>query len=220
MKKPLWIVFEGIDGSGKTTQAKMLSDYLNKNGIKTLYRHVFDSKAGEMLREMFINNSFSNTVEILILCATRQAFLDEITTEKDKYDVLVIDRFFMSILAMQGNDETDVELIHYIQNNICTESKDLLVYYMNTLPTECNKRLKNKGTCDRLEEKGVEFHNIVYQRYMALLKREKNVQIFNGNKDVNCLHIEIVERTLMAIDSYKTEDSEDIKMVMSDRVRF
>jgi dTMP kinase len=199
LKKPILIVFEGIDGSGKTTQAKMLNDYLNKNGVKSLYKHVFDSKAGVLLRDIFINNNFSNTVEILILCATRQAYLDEMLADEKKYDVIITDRFFLSILAMQGNNDKDIQLINYIQKNIYNGRKQYIVFYMNTLPDECKKRLSNKDTCDRIEEKSVEFHEIVYKRFLDLLSIEKDIYIFNGNNDIKSIHQNIVDKTLMLL---------------------
>ncbi|SRR6266540_5081239 len=202
MNKPTWIVFEGIDGSGKTTQAKLLNEYLNRNGVKSLYKHVFDSKAGKLLREMFINNTFSNTVEILILCATRQAFLDEIVAaeeEEEECDVIIIDRFFLSILAMQGNDDDDIELINYIQNNICNGRNQSIVFHMNTSPEDCKNRLINRNIRDRIEEKGVEFHRMVSERYLTLLRNEENVYQFDGSGDIESIHRTIVDKTLLLL---------------------
>lgn len=200
MSKPTWIVFEGIDGSGKTTQAKLLNEYLNEHGVKSRYKHVFDSKAGKLLREMFINNAFSNTVEILLLCAARQAFLDDIAAAgEEECEVMIIDRFFMSILAMQGIDDEDVELINYIQNNICSGRDRPIVFHVNTSPEECNNRLRNRSTRDRIEEKGVEFHRMVSDRYLALLRNEENVYQFDGNGDVEGIHRTIVDRTALLL---------------------
>ncbi|GIN74789.1 thymidylate kinase [Bacillus sp. J14TS2] len=200
MKKPIWIVFEGIDGSGKTTQAKMLKDYLNKNGVKTLYKHIFDSQAGKLLRDIFINNTLGNKTEILILCATRQAFFEEIVLDENKYDVILVDRLFLSILAMQGINDKDIELINYIRGNICEERTPNFVFYMNTLPDECKRRLSNQGTQDRIEKKSLKFHELVYKRYSDLLNNEKNVYIFNGNNDISSIHQNIVEKALMVLD--------------------
>lgn len=199
MNKPTWIVFEGIDGSGKTTQAKLLNEYLNRNGVKSLYKHVFDSKAGKLLREMFINNTFSNTVEILILCATRQAFLDQTVAEEEECDVLIIDRFFLSILAMQGKDDKDVALINYIRNSICNGRNRSIVFHLNTSPEECKNRLRRRGLRDRIEEKSIEFHRTVSERYSALLRNEENVYQFDGNSAIESVHRTIVDKTLLLL---------------------
>lgn len=198
MNKPTWIVFEGIDGSGKTTQAKLLNAYLNRHGVKSQYRHVFDSPAGKLLREIFVNNTFSNTVEILILCAARQAFLDEIVAEEESCDVLIIDRFFLSILAMQGRDDEDVELITYVQSKICNGRKSI-VFHMNTSPEECEHRLVRRTTRDRIEEKGVAFHRTVLNRYLEVLGDVENVYQFDGNGEVEKIHQAIVDRTLLIL---------------------
>jgi dTMP kinase len=197
--KPIWIVFEGIDGSGKTTQAKRLNEYLNNHGVKSLYKHVFDSRAGRLLREMFIGNSFSNTVEILILCAARQAFLDEIAAEASEYDVLIVDRFFLSILAMQGNDNEDIGLINYIRDNICKGGREHIVFHMKTSPESCKSRLENRIVPDRIEKKGVEFHRLVFERYLALLRNEENVYHIDGNGDIDEIHQNIVGKTLLLL---------------------
>lgn len=193
-------MFEGIDGSGKTTQAKLLNDYLNRNGVRSRYKHVFDSEAGKLLREMFINNTFSNTVEILVLCAARQAFLDETAAEAEEFDVIIVDRFFLSILAMQGQDDEDVELINYIRNSICNGPDRSIVFHMNTSPEDCKRRLKSRDIRDRIEAKGVDFHRVVSERYLALLRDEDNVYHFDGDGDIEGIHRTIVDTTLHLLD--------------------
>ena len=194
MMRTIWIVFEGIDGSGKTTQAKMLNEYLSGKGIKCIYKHIFDSKAGSILREVFINNEFSNTVDILLLCAARQAFLDEIEREKGTFDIIIMDRFFLSILAMQGKSKEDIELINYIKNFIFNKKDIFYTFYLDTNPHECKRRLIKKSYCDRIERKNVEFHSIVYDRYLDLLENESNVYVFNGDIDIMSLHKKIVDK--------------------------
>lgn len=199
MNQTVWIIFEGIDSSGKTTQAKMLNEFLCGKGIKSAYRHIFDSNAGRILRDVFINNSFGNTVEILLLCATRQAFLDEIDKERKNYDVIILDRYFLSIYAMQGKNESDIDLITYLKKFICKKNDILYTFFIDTAPDVCAKRLKQKSCCDRIEMRGLKFHTQVYDRYLMLLEKEKNVTIFDGSKDIILLHQEIIYRTLSII---------------------
>jgi dTMP kinase len=199
MKKAIWIVFEGIDGSGKTTQAKMLNDYLNGIGVKCLYQHVFDSDTGRLLRDIFIRNTLCNTVEILILCATRQSYLDELAKYEDDYDVIITDRFFLSILAMQGKSDDDAMMINYIREIICRGRDQPTLFYMDTSPAECKKRLSQKGSSDRIEEKSIEFHEAVYHRFTNLVSIEPKAYLFNGNDDIDSIHQNIVTKTLMLL---------------------
>lgn len=178
------IVFEGIDGSGKTTQAKMLCDYLCEIGIKCKYKHIFDSKAGAVIRDIFLNNEFSNTVEILLLCASRSAFFDEIHKEEDDVDVIILDRLYMSILAMQGKKENDIELISNIKDMTFNENCEFYTFYLDTNPQECSNRMHKRTTIDRIESKGVDFHKEVYDRYERLIKNTDNVYVFDGNSDI------------------------------------
>ncbi|MGY4644292.1 dTMP kinase [Cellulomonas sp. URHB0016] len=206
MRKPIWIVFEGIDGSGKTTQAKLLDDYLNSHGVRSLYKHVFDTEAGRLLRGMFIENAFSNTVEILVLSAARQAFLDEMAALADDYDVLIVDRFFLSILAMQGVDDESVELIEHLRDSICEEWRDHVVFHVSTPPDDCSRRLQKRSARDRIEKKGVDFHQVVFDRYATLLSDEQNVRHIDGVGDVETIHRRVVASTLRLLGAAAEDD--------------
>jgi dTMP kinase len=133
------------------------------------------------------------------LCAARQALLDEIAAEADGYDVLIVDRFFLSILAMQGNDNEDIACINYIRDNICEGGPEHIVFHMKTSPETCKTRLKNKIIHDRIEEKGVEFHRLVFDRYLTLLRDEENVHHIDGSGDIEEIHKSIVDKTLLLL---------------------
>ncbi len=196
MKRPFWIIFEGIDGSGKTTQAKLLSKYLNSIGINTIYKHVFDSVAGAIIRDFYLEKDFlSNTMEALLLCASRQAFLDEMEYECTKYDVIIVDRFYLSILAMQGTNGKDIDLIQYIRSR-CGISGNTYCFFMNASPFECQKRMvcDNKKR-DRIELMGTEFHAEVFKRYKKFLHTEKNVTLIDGSGSIDEVHERVIEAT-------------------------
>lgn len=173
----------------------MLEQYLTNNGVKCLYKHIFDSVAGAL----FIHNSFSNTVEIFILCATRQSFFDEVLKSAGDFDVLIIDRLFLSILAIQGQSEKDAKFIYSAMDYMDYKSEDFVIYFMETDPDVCKNRLYNKNSHDRIEEKSVEFHRNVFQRYKSLLLNEKNVNIFQGCDTINNIHNEIVDKTIQLL---------------------
>ncbi|MFI0938569.1 dTMP kinase [Streptomyces sp. NPDC021020] len=205
MRKPTWIVFEGIDGSGKTTQAKRLNEYLTAHGYRSLYKHVFDSEAGSLLRTLFIDNSFSNKVEILVLSAARQALLDELSEQVGDYDVLVVDRFFLSILAMQGRSEDDRRLISYLRRTICGPQDAHYILHLHTPPEDCRKRLVRRTAQDRIEAKGVEFHREVFDRYRMLLADEERVFDIDGRGDVEDVHRSVVRTTMSLLGAAPTQ---------------
>lgn len=194
MKKQIWLVFEGIDGCGKTTQAKMLDKYFTEHGIKSLYKHVFDSNIGRTIREIFLNNKdLGNIIEILMLCVARCAFLKEMESFFDKYDVIIVDRFYLSILAMQGKTQGDRELINYIRLHMGDIPEPSYLFFIDTSPIECQRRVvERQNGCDRIEKLGLHFHSEVAQRYKVMLKSESNVFVVNGNHDVNTVHSNIV----------------------------
>lgn len=190
MRKPIYIVFEGIDGSGKTTQAQRLCSSLNDIGIPTLYKHVFDSNTGRIIRRVFLENSFlSNTVEVMLLCAARQAFIDDMAQVADKYSVIIVDRFYLSIFAMQGTNQRDISLINYIRNNICDLPDPVYHLYICVDPYECQRRISSrKQSMDRIEQLDIWFHSRVMERYSELLRQEKNVIRIDGNHSVDTVH--------------------------------
>ena len=200
LKKPIWIIFEGIDGSGKTTQAKLLSKYLNYIGIHTIYKHVFDSMAGVIIRDFYLEKDFlSNTVEALLLCASRQAFRDEMESEYTKYDIIIVDRFYLSILAMQGTNSKDIDLIQYIRSR-CDIQGNTYCLFINVNPSECQRRMMRDNTKrDRIELMGTQFHAEVFKRYQKLLQTEKNVTLIDGFGSIDEVHERVVEATKLIL---------------------
>ena len=101
----LFIVFEGLDGCGKTTQAQMLADFFDRRGIK--YTHVREpggTAVGNQLRSILLNPETSLTDgEVLLLAAARaQLVQDVIIPALKRGEMVVSDRYLFSSLAYQG----------------------------------------------------------------------------------------------------------------------
>jgi dTMP kinase len=196
LKKLRWIVFEGIDGSGKTTQAKMLSKLLNNKGIVSKYMHVFDTDVGLVLRKLFIEcQELENLTEILLLFATRVQYVRHIIKNEilDKC-LLITDRYYYSIETMQGlNNQKDKDLICYLKKMILNNINPDLHILIDTPAEVCALRMNRKSK-DRIENKGIEFHERVRQAYLQTYLNEPNVIIVNGNQDILHVHEEILEK--------------------------
>lgn len=195
-KCSLWIVFEGIDGCGKTTQAEMLNNYLNNVGIKCLYTHVFDTEGGRCIRKLFIeDDELNNATEILLLCTARQLYLDKLVSWMENYDVIITDRFFDSIYSMQGKNLSSIDLIATIEKAIMKNQPEYVQYYIDVPPEVCNMRMQLRGLPDRVEKKGVSFHRKVYERFKMQITQRKECYVIDGNRTEEAVFHDIVQLT-------------------------
>src|SRR5439155_10059710 len=100
--------FEGIDGSGKSTQAKLLADHLSEEGIETiLVREPGGTKLSENIREILLSHNFDHPVshasELLLFAASRAQLVKEIILPAlERNAVVICDRFTDSTIAYQG----------------------------------------------------------------------------------------------------------------------
>ena len=98
------ISFEGIEGVGKSTQIKLLNEYLGSKGLKTeILREPGSTVTGEMIREILLNSkeSLSSESELLLLFAARAQLIHE-KVVKSKNDIILFDRFYDASIAYQG----------------------------------------------------------------------------------------------------------------------
>jgi thymidylate kinase len=121
------------------------------------------------------------------------------------YDVLVVDRFFLSILAMQGKSEDDRQLITYLRHTICGPQDAHYILHLRTPPEDCQERLARRTAQDRIEAKGVEFHREVFDRYRMLLADEERVFDIDGRGDIEDVHRSIVRTTMSLLGATSTE---------------
>lgn len=101
------IVLEGVDGSGKTTTAAALVDALAREGASvTCFRDPGSTKLGEKLREVLLHDkslSLCTKAETLLFMAAREQMMEEqIKPALERYDYVILDRFYLSTMAYQG----------------------------------------------------------------------------------------------------------------------
>jgi dTMP kinase len=102
--KKTFITFEGGEGSGKTTQSKLLYEYYKNHNIKVLWtREPGGTEIGEKIREMFVTQSLSPDVELLLLMAARADHINKVIIPALESGTIVIcDRFIDSTYVYQG----------------------------------------------------------------------------------------------------------------------
>ena len=196
MMQGLFITFEGPDGCGKTTQMKLLAEYLEKKGEEVvLTREPGGKGLGEKVREILLNydGEVSDRCESFLFLADRAQNIDIIVNPAVKAGKIVLcDRHIDSTVAYQGYGRgLDIERINML-NNLATNGKkpDLTFVFDVDVETSMKRVGKEK---DRMESAGIDFHNRVRQGYLVLAKQEPNrIKVFDATKSIEEIHDEVI----------------------------
>ena len=188
MQKGLFITFEGSDGCGKTTQIKMLKDYLENSGYDVVLTREPGAKGlGEKVREILLNydGEVSDRCESFLFLADRAQNIDTIVNPAVKAGKIVLcDRHIDSTAAYQGYGRgLDLERINML-NKLATDGKmpDLTLVFDIDVETSMQRVGKNK---DRMESAGVEFHNKVRNGYLEIAKlNPERVKVIDGRETI------------------------------------
>jgi dTMP kinase len=187
MGRGLFLSFEGIDGSGKTTQLNHLMARLDNEGIAYLLnREPGGSNVGGQIRKILLEpeNYVSPTAELLLYFANRAQNVDEmIRPALEAGKVVISDRYTDSTLAYQGAarglGEALVEQLHVIA---CRGTAPELTLYLRITPEVSAARLSTQKK-DRLEAEGGDFHQRVFEAYEALARRyPERIVVIDGEQ--------------------------------------
>ena len=197
MKNGLFITFEGADGCGKTTQIKLLDEYLREKGFNTLLTREPGSKGlGEKLREILLNydGEVSSNCESFLFLADRAQHIDCIIKPAIKEGKIVLcDRHTDSTVAYQGYGRgLDIGQINYL-NNIATNGikPDLTIVFDIDIETSMQRVGTEK---DRMESAGKEFFNRVRNGYLEIAKNEpQRVKVINSSDTIENIHKQVLE---------------------------
>jgi len=199
----IFITFEGIDGSGKTTQARLLTDWLRNHGYHVrLTREPGGTEAGEKLRELLLSPDYAITpeAEAFLYLADRALHIADVVRPALAEDrVVVCERHADSTLAYQGAGRgLDVELLRRL-NTIATGGLSPDVTIVLEVPVD--KVRLDEARLDRLESEGRHFSERVAEGFRDLARREPNrVRIVDGTGDIPTVHRRVVDslRDLLA----------------------
>ena len=204
IKRPFFICFEGVEGSGKSTQAKLLYKFIKKNITRNviLTREPGGTLFSEKIRNLMLDKktNISPLTEFFLLMAARnEHIISKINFYLKKKFIIICDRFFYSTLAYQHYLEgMDRKFIFSIQKKIFNKVHPDITFLIDLNKKESkiriNKRSKKTNKFDKLSS----YHfNKIRNGFLKISKMYKNkIVLIKGNKSLNEIQKVINKRTL------------------------
>ncbi|MEO0129743.1 MAG: dTMP kinase [candidate division WOR-3 bacterium] len=195
-KRGLFITFEGVEGSGKTTQAKALADWFEQNGFAcVLVRDPGTTIPGEKIRDILLNpeNSIHPKCEVLLFLAARsQLVYEKILPALIEKKIVISDRFSDSTYAYQTFARKLPERLIAIFNRFATAGLKPDLTFLVDIDIPLGQA---RGKCvDRMEKESFSYHNEVRNGYLKLARRaRKRIKILDGKKSVDELKKEVID---------------------------
>ena len=192
-----FIVLDGPDGCGKSTQSKLLSEWLSGQGIEVeMFRDPGTTAIGEKIRQILLNPehaAMSTRTELLLYMAARaQVWAEKIRPALEANRCVVLDRWLSSTCAYQGfAGGFGIEKVIKIAED-CLERAwpDLTVVLDVDLQT-ASKRLNTE--LDRMEQKGDGYHQKVREGFLELGKGRQDIAVVDACGDTETVHEKIKE---------------------------
>ena len=187
-KKPI-IVFEGIEGSGKSHHISVVSKYLTKKKISHIkVREPGGNPNSEKIRKLILNNksNFNQNTDLLLYMAARSENVDLIKKSYNK-KIILIDRFTDSTIAYQHfGMGIDINLIETLNKYLLKNIKVNFTFLNIVNKKNLQERLKQRKSLNRYDKFKMSFYNKVQNGFLKLSKRQKNkYQLINSNLEIH-----------------------------------
>jgi dTMP kinase len=198
--KGIFISFEGIEGTGKTIQSKMLYAHLLKKGYKViLTEEPGGTRIGLKIRGILLsieNKEMSPLAELLLYNASRAQHIKEVILPALKRGYIVItDRFSDSTVAYQGyGRRIDLNLVKSFEQSVTAGLKPDITFLLDLDVKTGLKRNRGINKTDRLELEDVKFHKRVKNGYLKIAAKEpKRIKLVDGSKSIEQVQNKILK---------------------------
>ena len=195
--KGLFIVMEGPDGSGKTTQINLLEQYLKEAGYECLItREPGGTVIGEEVRELILNPEYkemSPVTEMLLYAASRAQLVHEVIGPALEAGRIVIsDRFVDSSIVYQGIARNlGISTVAAVNAPGIGIYRPDGIFFIDLTEAEGIRRKKNQKKLDRMEQESIDFHHLVSEGYRKVLAERPEVIKIDGGKDIDVIQKKI-----------------------------
>ena len=191
------IVFEGIEGSGKTTHINVVNKYLKKLNIKFIkFREPGGSKNAEKIRKILLNNksNFNKKTDLLLMLGSRSENIEKIINQNYKKKIIIIDRFIDSTIAYQHYGMgIDIKIIKNINNFLLNRIKPDFTFLNVVNKKNLILRLKKRKNKNRYDNFNYNFYNKVQKGFLKLVKKKKYM-IVDSNKPLSYNKLQILKK--------------------------
>jgi len=203
-QKPLFIVFEGVEGCGKSFQSKKLLKNLKKNKISSiLTREPGGTKSAELIRNLILKDYFNKdnkekfdkyTDTLLYLAARNEHIKNKIKPALKKKLIVICDRFTDSTLAYQVfGKKININFINNIHKYILDGIKPDLTFILKVSPKISFLRLKKRRTKNRYDNFAQSFYTRAQKSFLKIAKNKRNYFVMDSSKNDNNLEKKILK---------------------------
>jgi dTMP kinase len=197
----VFITFEGIDGTGKSTQLRLLAEWLRRQGYKPrLTREPGGTRIGEQIRKILLasqNSELTGLTELLLMYAAREQHLREVVRPAlDRGEVVLSDRFNDASFAYQGcGRQLGPATVDSLDRLVCGATQPDLTFILDlsvrTALLRASKRDGHKPH-QRFESQGARFHERVRQGYLRIVEEEpQRVRLIKADAPADEVHRQI-----------------------------
>ena len=193
----LFIVMEGPDGSGKTTQINLLKEYLEEAGYECLItREPGGTVIGEEIRQLILNpehKEMSPVTEMLLYAASRAQLVHEVigpALEEGK--IVISDRFVDSSIVYQGiARKLGISTVSAVNAPGIGIYRPDGIFFIDLSEAEGLRRKKEQKNLDRMEQEGIDFHHMVSEGYRKVLSGRPEVMKIDGGRSIDTIQKKI-----------------------------
>ena len=207
-KKSFFVVFEGIEGSGKSFQAKRAYKNLKKNNYQTiLTREPGGTKNGERIRNLILKDYFSfgkkekldkYSDTLLYLAARNEHILNKVKPSLNNKKIVICDRFIDSTLAYQVyGKKVDSKFVKFIHKYVLNGVKPDLTFLLTVKINKAIKRLKKRKNLNRYDKFPKKFYIKAQRDFIRIAKKNKKKYIILDSSENNSNLEKIIFKSLI-----------------------
>jgi dTMP kinase len=190
----MFITFEGLDFSGKSTQVKLLSATLTHQHYHILVlREPGGTEIGEKIRMILLDKKITgmtNVAELFLFSASRSQLVEEVIKPAIEGGMVVLcDRFYDSLTAYQGwGKGVPPETVRVVNQCASAGLVPDLTFYIDIPVKEVERRMsRSRTTRDRMESNGIAFYERARDGYLEIAKKESRFRVIDGLQPIETI---------------------------------